>query len=270
MISEYMCRRRLLIILLLLVGLHAYGQLPLPQLPPTLTRPADRADYLAVHFYDGMDWNDPVMTSSGNMMQDWANFLSVLPHCSPEGRDSAIVSMIHSIPASLVPVYADMADGYLFATDSELCDEVEYLKVLNALATHPAVNEAYRSGLVSRLEYLSKCAPGTTAADIIVESLDGTAEYSLGSLRGMADEILLVFYDPDCEDCHAVLDELANGISWKSLTASGKLIVVKAEITDETDALYPILTVPSLYHLSGAGLEVKARNIPLSGLRLMP
>ncbi len=256
--------------LLLLVGLHAYGQLPLPQLPSTITRPADRADYIALHFYDGMDWNDPVMTSSGNMMQDWANFLSVLPHCSSDGRDSAIVSMIHSIPASLVPVYADMADGYLFATDSELCDEVTYLNVLDALSTHPAVDKAYRSVLVSRFEYLSKCAPGTMATDIIVKSLDGTDTYSLGSLRGKAHDILLVFYDPDCEDCHAVLDELANGIGWKSLIMSGRLLVVKAEITDETDALYPVLTVPSLYHLSGTGLEVKARNIPLSDLRLMP
>ena len=265
-----MNRRCLIIILLLLVGLHAYGQLPLPQLPSTLTRPADRADYLAVHFYDGMDWNDPVMTSSENMMQDWANFLSVLPHCSPDGRDSAIVSIVHSIPVSLVPVYADMADGYLFATDSELCDEVAYLKVLKALSTHPAVDEAYRSGQVSRLEYLSKCAPGTKAADIMVESLDGADTYSLGSLDGAAQEILLVFYDPDCDDCHVVLDELANGIGWKSLIASGRLLVVKAEITDETDSLYPILTVPSLYLLSGTGLEVKIRNIPLSDLRLMP
>ncbi len=260
----------LIMISSLLAGFHAYGQLPLPQVPATLTRPADRADYIAAHFYDEMNWNDTVMTVSENITQDWANFLSVLPHCSPDGRDSAIVSMVRSIPETFVPVYADMADGYLFATDSELCDEETYLRVLRALSAHPAVSEAYKSGLKSRYEYLSRCAPGTAATDITVESPDGLSTCKLESLKGRSPNILLVFYDPDCEDCHAVLEELSAGSYWKSLVDSGQLMVVRAEITDEIDALYPILTVPSLYHLSGTSLEVLSRNITLQELNLIP
>lgn len=262
--------RNILLGTVLLVGHVLYGQLPLPVVPVTLTRPVDRADYIAVHFYDGMDWNDKVLTAQDNLMQDWANFLSVLPHCSAGMRDSVIVSFLHSVPGSFVPVYSDMADGYLFATDSELCDEVTYLKVLGALASHPDAEPGYRQGLVSRLEYLSRCAPGTKAVSINVETLDGSVACGLDTLMNRARNILLVFYDPDCEDCHAVLDELSGNGRWKSLIDSGQLLVVKAEITDETDALYPILTVPSLYHLSGASLDVIARNIPLSDLDLIP
>jgi len=258
----------LLFCFLLMVCRAAYGQLPLPDVPSTLTRPLDRADFIAIHFYDAMDWSNKAMTEEENLMQDWANFLSVLPHCTPQMRDSAIVITIHSIPAPMIPTYADMADGYLFSPDSELYDETTYIKVLEALCSHPHIEPAYKSGMESRLEFLSKCAPGTRAVDITVEMLTGGATCRLYDLKGRAPNILVVFYDPDCDYCHETLFELSTDSHWTSLQQSGALIVVKAEITDETDSLYPILNVPSLYLLNGNDLTVVMRNILVEDIKL--
>ena len=165
--------------------------------------------------------------------------------------------------------YADLADGYLFATDSELCDETTYLKVLAALSSHPSIDPAYRSALESRYNYLAKCAPGTVATDITVETLDGDNTTMLSDLKGSATNILIVFYDPDCDDCHETLYTLSTDTRWTSLQQSGKLLVVKAMITDELDSLYPILNVPSLYLLSGDTLTVMSRNTSLDELHLL-
>lgn len=267
---------RLITILLLLAGFRAYGQLPLPTIPSTLTTPADRAAYLASHFYDAMDWNNTAMTTDENLMQDWANFLSVLPHCTDTARDTIITNTIHRFPADRLPAYADMADGYLFATDSELSDETTYLKVLAALVTHPYIDADYRSALDSRLSYLSRCAPGTTAADIPVEPAginDTTTNITpltqlpiTHSQLPIPKYILIVFYDPDCEDCHEALATLATDPQWTTPQRDGTLLVVKAEITDDLDNLYPILTVPSLYLLDAPTLTILTRNLPLDSI----
>lgn len=262
-------RQITLTIIALLAGFQAYGQLPLPAIPARLTQPADRADYLASHFYDSMDWENPSMTAGDNLMQDWANFLSVLPHCSATARDSIITATINAIPGRFVPTYADLADGYLFATDSELCDETTYLKVLAALSSHPSIDPAYRSALDSRYKYLSKCAPGTPATDITVETLDDSDTCPLSDLKDKAPNILIVFYDPDCDDCHETLATLSTDPGWTSLQQSGKLHVVKAMITDELDSLYPILNVPSLYLLAGSTLTVLSRNTGLDDLHML-
>ncbi|MCM1448709.1 MAG: DUF5106 domain-containing protein [Clostridiales bacterium] len=258
-------RNHLTILLLLLAGAGiAHGQLTLPSVPSSLRVPADRADYIAAHFYDLMDWHDPFMTQPEAMMQDWANFLSVLPICHDTVRDSIITATMHRLPQAMIPTYADMADGYLFATDSELCDEVTYIKVLSALATNPYIEKSYRNILDSRLEFLLKNAPGVIATDVEVElTTDEDNRCKLSTLRDRARDILLVFYDPDCEDCHEMLHTLTTAPRWTSKQSQGDIFVVKCEITDETDALFPILTVPSLYLLDGHTLQVKKRNLPL-------
>lgn len=257
---------RILTLLLLLAGLNAYGQLPLPAIPADLTRPADRADYLAAHFYDEMNWNDSAMVSLPNLMQDWANYLSVLPHCSPAGRDSSIVATMHAVPAREIPTYFELSDDYLFAVDSELCDETTYVKVCRALASHPGIDPSIKSAIQSRLEYLSHGAAGSTAVDIEVEMLDDSATARLADCAGKAAKILLVFYDPDCNDCHDTLATLKFHPDWITPQRQGELLVVKAMITDETDATYALLSTPSLYLLDGRTLTVKVRNVPLQGI----
>lgn len=252
-----------LITLLLLGSLTAHGQLPLPQVPATLTRPADRADYIAAHFYDAMDWNDPAMTAPDALMQAWADYLSVLPHCSPAVRDSALTAFIHSVPPTYIPRYAELAEGYLFATDSELCDEATYLKALAALVSHPQIAEADRLTLSGRLDYLSPAAPGTVvAADTGVQLLDDSPA-TLGSVAGRTPLVLIVFFDPDCDDCHHALDTLTYDPVWTAWQTDGTLTVVKSRITDDTDATFPIFTVPALYLLDATTLTVLSRNMPL-------
>ncbi|MDE6403988.1 MAG: DUF5106 domain-containing protein, partial [Muribaculaceae bacterium] len=112
--------KRLVLTLLLPVCLMAYGQLPLPVVPGTLTAPRDRADYIVTHFYDGMDWNDPSMTGPDAMMQDWANFLSVMPHATPATAVTAIRDFMKTVPAGRADSFNGLAEGSLFAIASEM------------------------------------------------------------------------------------------------------------------------------------------------------
>lgn len=241
----------------------ACGQLPLPTVPSTLTVPSLRADYIATHFYDGMNWNDTSMTSSNAVMQDWANFLSVLPHCNDSVAKSALYNFLVSVPSQFITTYADMADGYLFATDSELCNEIRYLEAMNALIDNQNIDPNLKSALSVRYDYLSQSAPGKVAPDITVESLDNSNLTQLNSIETTAPYILIVFYDPECEDCHELLDTLSNSPYWIKRRSENAITIVKSQIDDDTDSIYPIFTVPSLYLIDSASRAIVVRNIPI-------
>ena len=53
----------------------------LPDVPETLRDPADRADYLALHYWDCFDFADTALLSCPEITeQAFVDFLSVLPH----------------------------------------------------------------------------------------------------------------------------------------------------------------------------------------------
>ena len=55
-------------------------ELPLPQLPTGMTSPQERATFIAMHFWDAMDFNDESKAcSQGFIEQNFVNFASVLP-----------------------------------------------------------------------------------------------------------------------------------------------------------------------------------------------
>ncbi len=255
-----------IILLLLPVGYNAFGQLPLPEIPTNITEPTRRADYLALHFYDAMENGSWDNQNELEMLQDWANFLSVLPHCSDAGRKEALTTLFHAIPASVIDTYANMAEDYLTSPDSELFDEPTYILVLKALESSPAVTKPQAMAYKARREYLSRALPDTTAPDIKVGTLQGALGLEedefieLADLVGTARQIQIIFYDPDCEDCHARMEYLLDDPETQNRETSGDLRIVTVRITDEVEEIYPILSVPSIYTIDGNTLKVLSRE----------
>ena len=55
-------------------------ELPLPAIPDSLTVPERRAAYVAMHFWDAMDWKDHARSlDTAFVEQNFANYLTVLP-----------------------------------------------------------------------------------------------------------------------------------------------------------------------------------------------
>ena len=251
-------KKHILTILALLPAfLSVDGQLPLPQVPAELTTTVARADYVARHFYDAMDWSDAAMTAEGAQTQAWADFLSILPYTSGDNATRAVTAFIASVPAPYMDLYADLAEAYLLAPDSELADERLFTAVLGAIAAREDVGKATRAAQRARLDYLRPNAPGELATGFTFGDGD-----SLASHIGRSPYLLIVFHDPDCDVCHELLGTLSADPQWTALTASGKLEIITPEITPELEEDYPMLYTPSLYLLDSEG-RVIIRNVLL-------
>ena len=69
----------------------------MPEVPSSLTKPAERADYLLTRFWDGIDFSgkDSCVRDTAFMEQSFVDFLSVMPHASSDSvRDMAVGNML--------------------------------------------------------------------------------------------------------------------------------------------------------------------------------
>ena len=74
--------KQLFIIATFVVGiLSAMGQttFPLPTVPDTLTTQTDRANYLALHYWDNIDFNDSTLIGNEDISLKNRNFHIILP-----------------------------------------------------------------------------------------------------------------------------------------------------------------------------------------------
>ncbi len=242
-------------------GLLSYGQLPLPAVPAELTSTAARADYVAAHFYDAMDWADPSMTAEDAQTQAWADILSILPYTTSGTDSAAVARLFGTVPAEYVALYAELAEAYLLSADSEMVSERLYTAALTALTERDDLSATEKATHQARLDYLKQNAPGTRATDFAFEAPDG-ATVSLNDYVGKAPFLLVVFHDPECDTCHEIIRTLTTDPYWVGLQSSGTLGIITPEITDELDEAFRMLYTPSLYLLDSEG-RVIVRNVLL-------
>lgn len=189
--------------------LNADGSLALPSVPVELRQPVDRADYIALHFWDSMDWSDTLRGHDQTWMeQQLANYLSVLPHAHADSVSTAIDRFMTDAQADkeTYELLSELAAGYLFNSDSPMRNDGFYAMFLENNRKASVLSDSSRERAVWMLDELNKNRVGCVARDFTFYTRTG-ASMKLSDVTGKND-ILLMFYDPDCSTCHEVISEL--------------------------------------------------------------
>ena len=76
--------------------------------------------------------------------------------------------------------------------------------------------------------------PGVVAADFTYTDIEGHSS-TLLELAAAHDSTLLVFYDPDCHDCHALIDSLNRDEALCGAVGAGAMAVMALYPYDDTD-----------------------------------
>jgi len=255
------------------------AELPLPKMPDNLSNPQERADYVLLHFWDEMDFADRSLAlDSAFMEQNFANFASVLPYATDEGRKSAVDALLGAARRSgeeQIDFVYGIAVMYLYQQESPMHNEEMFLPFVDwaeASNYYPDVARERRADIL-------KNRPGTEAADFKFESYGG-GKSSLKALRGTP--VLLMFYEPDCTMCLDAEKRLAQLEPLRQAIAGGELRMLAVYVGDDragwekhaatlpsdwmvgidaakridTDELYNIGATPSFYLIDPDGRVV--------------
>lgn len=267
------------------------AELQMPAVPDSLTAPGDRADYVARHFWDNLDFTDARCFEESNPMveQAFVNFLSIFPLLEPSTRSDATRILLERASGNqkATTAFRLLASKYLDETESPFFNEEFYIPFLRIYAESPTLDEASRLRAQARLESALKNRPGMKAADFNFINLDGNRQ-SLHNLPAESN-ILLIFFDPNCEHCDEVMALIAENSKVADAVSAGKLSILavytgydsyawrrKAQTLPESwtvgmepdskiedDELYDFPTMPSLYLLDSSKNVILKEITPL-------
>lgn len=198
------------------------AEIALPDVPASLTTPDERARWLAVHYWDELDFADTALSlDTAFMEQSFANYTTVLTLTADSVRTAAVAALMDraaSVPAAR-DFLADIAERYLYDPESPVYNEELYLPFVDYEIAHsgstPALQELRADIMKNR--------PGSAAPDIELTYADG---HRGRLLRGDDAEILLIFYEPDCNVCHDTMARLAADSAVEQSIADGALRIV--------------------------------------------
>ena len=206
----------------------APAELPLPDVPAQLRIPVQRADYILEHFWDAMDWADTALRRDSIFMEiNLVNFFSVAPHASAEGAAHAfdqLVSRASADPVTL-QLISRFSHRYLGEPESPVRDDCAYEQMCRSLLTALPSDSPEAVYTAFKLDCIEKNALGTVATDFAFIDRSGARRRLLESLAPEA-RTLLVFFDPDCHDCHAFASSLRADAEVAAQIASGTFQVV--------------------------------------------
>ena len=207
----------------------AAQSVPLPAIPDSLRTPALRADWLISHFWDVVPFGEISIPAGEPLLeQGLVDFISVLPYASSDSiAASGFANM--ALKASVAPPALEFltrtAEIYLINSDSPMASEPLYIRYLSGLLSTGLLSEAQQFRAEDKLETVSKNLPGTKAADFSFTTLSGD-ESSLFQFIADKPKTMVIFFDPDCENCGEVMARLQQDASLLSDVADGRLAVL--------------------------------------------
>ena len=201
-------------------------ELPLPEVPADLTDPVKRADYIMEHYWDRLDICDTLRSHNRMYMeQNVVNFISLFPH----GRKQELPSFIGNLlkraetDSTAFSIVTDVMERYLDDPNSPMRNEEYYILFLEEYLRLPGLSEYDRMRPAYQLEMAKKNRPGAIAADFAYIDRNG-GKRTLHSTSGK--RIMLLFYDPECDHCSAILQQLYESSLLRELIDRKKLIVL--------------------------------------------
>lgn len=214
-------------------GLPARGPVPslrhrleVPSAPVLLTGEAARLYYVLDHYWHNFDFADTAWVSDTaafmRVFADWIGLLSMLPEEKAASRAGTLIrAAARNVP--LQKHFFSVMGLYFNDPNSPYRNETIFIEVLRAYLASPLLPPEDRLRPELQLERALKNRPGALAADICYQLPDG----SRGTLYGLqAEYVLLLFYNPGCEDCGRVEKALASSAVVKKLSAQGRLKVL--------------------------------------------
>ncbi|MCH5327423.1 MAG: DUF5106 domain-containing protein [Coprobacter sp.] len=221
-------------------------ELPLPVVPDTLRTPAERAGYIVTHFWDAMNFKDSRRAGDRDFMeQNFANFVSLFPLCDTTVLKPAVGQLWKRAESSRMAslLLADTAEKYLYETASPFASEPFYQLFLEQMVHSPALSDYSRIRYGYQLEAVRKNQPGMPAADFDYVTREGSPATLYRT--PVRQQLLLLFFDPDCDHCRETLDMLKESPDITAAVTAGTLDILAVysgddrELWEETVAPLP-------------------------------
>lgn len=206
----------------------------LPSIPDTLRTPQLRAAYLLNHFWDAMDTSDSV-SAERLLEENFATYTTVFPIVDQAEADSAASIFLTKVQTSkgIYNKTLATAEKYLAEPLSPVYNPEAFMAFLRGATKQRFTDNARLQRYDALLSTLSANRPGTQCTDFTIR-LKGKPDTTLrGILNGIP--TLLLFHDPECDDCSALISYMRTLAPLKEATGNGDLQIVAVDLSGDEE-----------------------------------
>ncbi|MCC8019420.1 MAG: DUF5106 domain-containing protein [Rikenellaceae bacterium] len=180
------------------------GKIVIPAIPSVIVTDGEKAEYLAVHYWDNFDFADTTYISLPEITeQAFVDYLMVLSVVPPEVARRGVDAVVSrsADTRQMYDHFTDLFEKYLDDPNSPFRNEELYIPVLESIIASPKVDELDKLRPQAQLTAALKNRVGTRAADFTATDAQGRKVrlYDIDS-----EYTLLYFNNPDCNYCEEV------------------------------------------------------------------
>lgn len=262
---------------------------PMAEIPMMITEPAQRAEWLARHFWEPFTQPEKLffcdsVTVNGvpaeKLEQQVGLFASILQQITIPAGQEAMKAAFGRLEAfqkaqpegNTFSQTSAFISRYFYDPNSPVRSEDLYLPFVSLLASSDLVSEEDRGRYAWDARACALNQTGTPAADFTFVDTDGRRRTLYGIKAAYT---LLIFGNPDCNACREIMEQMAASPDISALISSGRLKVADIYIDEDldlwkakkdtypkewingydpdfvirTDRLYAVRALPSLYLL---------------------
>lgn len=250
--------------------------LKLPLIPTELRTPEERASYLAAHYWDHFLFRDSLQylnhpETVEQAVVDFIDLFRLVPSSEAETAITHVMQQASCTRNGLFFFY-NTFEKYLYDLASPMRNEAYFIPVLEQMVASERLSAEDKIRPEMLLQSVRKNRVSSPATDFNYTLADGSQQ-SLYALK--ATWTLLLFFDPDCDECHQAIQEIQQNQFFQELIQQKKLTLLAVYPGDNlnhwklmqpnlpaewlvaydkeqsiyTNELYDILGFPSLYLL---------------------
>jgi hypothetical protein len=221
------------------------------------------------HVHDNVDFEDMSLVMDDEFMeQGFVDYLSILQIVDIQTAEKSVETMMKRAEKSKAAYLrlVNIAEKYLFEPNSPMVNDEMYIIFLNQELKTTVLNKVEKARFEYQHKALMKNRVGSVATDFIYMDRDGKT----GSLHEFkAEETLLIFYDPDCDNCAEIIEKLRYNRELNAKISNGKLRVLAIYAEEDVDLWKKELSkIPTNWSVGRAVSKVKALGLYV--LRAMP
>jgi thioredoxin-related protein len=207
----------------------------MPKIPITITDPSQRANYLAIHYWDNFNFLDSTKLKQNKLLErGFVDFIDLLSITSKDTVELAIRILMKKaeIDPDLIITFAILSEKYLYEPDSPLVDEEKFIFFIRYMIDSQKVAKENKIRPQFMLEYVLKNRIGKQANNFIYTLLNGDTA-SLHTLK--ANYTLLFFKNPTCEECNKMTRLLTTSPTINNLISQDNIKILTVYLLDDIE-----------------------------------
>lgn len=184
------------------------GKIDIPTFPSILVTDEEKAEYLALHFWDNFDFSDTLYVDQPEITeQAFSDYLAILGIIPRDIASRSVAGVLDKAAGTheMYVYFTELFEKYLDDPNSPFRNEELYIVVLENIIASEKVDDIDKLRPQAQLSSALKNRVGTRAADFIVTDTSGR-KIRLYDID--ADFTLLYFNNPDCNYCEEVTRQI--------------------------------------------------------------